>query len=165
MVMTKLTMGPGWQRDAVAECFRFIKIRPGKRLHHFGLEIEPHITVHSISTIVATFMLNHLGRTHSICVVGDNQSFGEIADMREQGMLSEGEAKRDACLLGPAEEEVDAPFLGQVWQQLETEEGCRLTCVHADDARRLASESPQLGYRLWRYCQNTQHINQCDRLL
>lgn len=89
MAISKLSMGLGWRRDVVAEYFRFVEIRPGQRLHYFGLEIEPHITVHSIPTIGATFRLNHLGRSYSICVVGDNQSFGEIAEMRKQGMLRE----------------------------------------------------------------------------
>ncbi|MEM7407046.1 MAG: cyclic nucleotide-binding domain-containing protein [Pseudomonadota bacterium] len=89
MLLIKLSMGLGWRPEVIAECFQFVELVPGETITYFGLEIEPHVTVHSIPTIGATFSLNHLGRRHSICIVGDNQSFGEIAEMRASGLLRE----------------------------------------------------------------------------
>jgi len=89
MLLIKLSMALGWQRSAVAECFEFVELVVGETLSYFGLEIETHVTVHSIPTIGVTFSLNHLGRKHTICVAGDNQSFNEIAQMRAQGLLRE----------------------------------------------------------------------------
>ena len=80
-------------------------------------------------------------------------------------LLTEGEAKLEGATLGPADEGGEVPFLGQSWQYLKTDEGCRLARIRVDEVHRLTAESPQLGYRLRRYRQNTQPNNRCDWLL
>ncbi len=89
MAITKLAMGLGWRRSAVAECFTFVELKPEATVPYYGLQITAHVTVHSIPTIGATFSLSHLGREYRICVVGENPSFGEISEMRSLGLLRE----------------------------------------------------------------------------
>lgn len=89
MAITKLALGLGWQREVVADAFELVEVRPGQPLRYFGLEIDAHVTVHSIPTIGVTVRTTHMGREYRACIVGDNQSFGEIADMRSAGLLRE----------------------------------------------------------------------------
>jgi len=88
MAMRKLAMGLGWSEAVVAEHFRFVEARVGERLRYYGLEIEPHHTVHSIPTVGAIFRVHDHGHDHEVCVVGDIQTFAEIAEMRRQGLVS-----------------------------------------------------------------------------
>lgn len=94
MAMTKLALGLGWAVEAVREHFNLVEVRPGQTLDYYGLEITAHHTVHSIPTIGAVFRVRHDGRAHEVCLVGDIQTFNEIGEMREQGLVrAETEAK------------------------------------------------------------------------
>lgn len=90
MSLQKLAMGLGWSTDVIQEHFRLIEVIPGTPLNYYGLTIDAHYTVHSIPTIGATFKTTHHGREHRVCVVGDNQSFSEIREMGQKGLISSG---------------------------------------------------------------------------
>lgn len=94
MAMIKLARGLGREPERIADSFELVELIPSQTLRHYGLEIEPHVTVHSIPTIGVTVSSNHLGRTHRICIVGDNQGFEEIRIMREAGVLRESTEAR-----------------------------------------------------------------------
>lgn len=85
MVMEKLACSIGWQVDVVAEHFKLIEVRPGENINYFGLNILPHITVHSIPTIGATFSTIHRGYERQICIVGDNHTMTTIRELHSQG--------------------------------------------------------------------------------
>lgn len=87
MAMEKLACGLGWTVEAVSEHFKLIETRPGERLNYFGLTIEPHVTVHSIPTIGATFSTVNKGTEWEICVVGDNHSMTAVRDMGDRGLV------------------------------------------------------------------------------
>ncbi len=87
MAMEKLALSLGWDSDVVAEHFSLVEVIPGKKTNYFGLTIEPHVTVHSIPTIGATFSMMHNGYQHSICVVGDNNSMDSIREMADRGIV------------------------------------------------------------------------------
>jgi CRP-like cAMP-binding protein len=89
MAMIKLARGLGWPVKSVARSFSLVEIKPGEMFDFYGLQLVAHVTVHSIPTIGVTAHCSHLGRDYRICLVGDNQSFGEISDMRQAGMLRE----------------------------------------------------------------------------
>ncbi len=88
MAMEKLALGLGWSKEAVAEHFTLVEVKPGEPLNYFGLTIEPHLTVHSIPTIGATFSTIHNGYRRSICVVGDNHSMDRVREMTDEGIVS-----------------------------------------------------------------------------
>ncbi len=87
MAMEKIACGIGWTPDVVAEHFRLEEVVPGKRLNYFGLSIEPHVTVHSIPTIGATFSTVHKGIRREICVVGDNHAMSSVREMTSRGLI------------------------------------------------------------------------------
>lgn len=87
MAMEKVACGLGWSIEAVSEHFNLIEVRPGERLNYFGLTIEPHVTVHSIPTIGATFSTVNRGIEREICVVGDNHSMTAVRDMGKRGLV------------------------------------------------------------------------------
>ena len=87
MAIRKLAMGLGWCERAVEEHFHFVEIREGETLNYFGMEIIPHHPVHSIPTVGAVFRAKWQGRAYEICLVGDIQTFDEIAQMREQRLV------------------------------------------------------------------------------
>jgi CRP-like cAMP-binding protein len=89
MAMTKLALALGWRKEVVAESFQLLEVTPGVPFQYYGMEIDAHVTVHSIPTIGVTVSTSHLGVRKRICVVGDNQSFDEIGEMRAKGMLRE----------------------------------------------------------------------------
>jgi hypothetical protein len=89
MAMDKLACGIGWKPEAIREHFRLVEARPGKRLNYFGLTIEPHVTVHSIPTIGATFSTVHRGIEREVCVVGDNHTMSAIREMTNRGLIRE----------------------------------------------------------------------------
>ncbi|MDG1026782.1 MAG: MBL fold metallo-hydrolase [Gammaproteobacteria bacterium] len=72
MAMEKISCGIGWTLNAVCEHFNLVEVTPGKRMNYFGLTIEPHVTVHSIPTIGATFSTVNKGIKREICIIGDN---------------------------------------------------------------------------------------------
>ena len=85
--MEKVACGIGWEVDAVCEHFNLVEVRPGERFNYFGLSIEPHVTVHSIPTIGATFSTVNRGIEREICVVGDNHTMSSIRDMTARGLI------------------------------------------------------------------------------
>jgi CRP-like cAMP-binding protein len=87
MAMEKVACGLGWAVDAVSEHFNLVEARPGERLNYFGLTIEPHVTVHSIPTIGATFSTLNKGIEREICIVGDNHSMTAVRDMGDRGLV------------------------------------------------------------------------------
>ncbi|MEX2326265.1 MAG: cyclic nucleotide-binding domain-containing protein, partial [Pseudomonadales bacterium] len=70
-----------------AEHFRLIEVTPGVPRNYFGLTILPHVTVHSIPTIGATFISHHKGMDRKLCIVGDNHSMGAIRKMNQEGIV------------------------------------------------------------------------------
>ena len=87
MAIDKLSCNLGWDPDVVAEHFQLIEVKPGKQLNYYGLFIEPHVTVHSIPTIGATFTLTHKNALRQLCIVGDNNSLASIEELRDQGAV------------------------------------------------------------------------------
>lgn len=87
MAMEKLACNLGWKSEVIAEHFRLIEVEPGKPYNYYGLTIEPHLTVHSIPTIGATFKTIHKGFERSLCIVGDNNSMDAIRDMNQDGIV------------------------------------------------------------------------------
>ncbi len=87
MAMDKLACGIGWRPEIVREHFRLVEVRPGQRFNYFGLTIEPHVTVHSIPTIGATFSTVHRGIERDVCVVGDNHTMTAVSEMTERGLI------------------------------------------------------------------------------
>ncbi|MFK7862788.1 MAG: cyclic nucleotide-binding domain-containing protein [Pseudohongiellaceae bacterium] len=87
MAMEKVACGLGWSVDAVAEHFNLIEVCIGKQLNYFGLTITPHVTVHSIPTVGATFSTVNKGVEREICVIGDNHSMAAVRDMGERGLI------------------------------------------------------------------------------
>lgn len=94
MAMRKLSMGLGWTESAVTEHFNFVEIRDGQTLNYYGMEIIAHHPIHSIPTVGAVFRTHWQGRAYEICLVGDIQTFGDIAQMREQGLVRPETEKR-----------------------------------------------------------------------
>lgn len=93
MAMEKLACGIGWRPEVIREHFRLVEVRPGQRFNYFGLTIEPHVTVHSIPTIGATFSTVHRGIEREICVVGDNHTMSAIDEMSKRGLVRESTAR------------------------------------------------------------------------
>ena len=93
MAMKKLSLGLGWDESVIREHFALIAIKPGTTLSYYGLRMDAHYTVHSIPTIGATFWTTHAGARYRLCVVGDNQSVAEIAEMRQQNLVRQDVAE------------------------------------------------------------------------
>jgi len=93
MAMEKISRGIGWTLNAVCEHFNLIEVFPGERMNYFGLTIEPHVTVHSIPTIGATFSTVNKGIEREICIIGDNHSMSAIPDLTERGLIRESTTK------------------------------------------------------------------------
>ena len=87
MAMEKIACGIGWSPKVVREHFKLVEVRPGQNLNYFGLTIEPHVTVHSIPTIGATFSTVHKGVRREVCVVGDNHTMSSVRDMTRRGLI------------------------------------------------------------------------------
>jgi len=87
MAMDKLSCNLNWKREVVEEYFNLIELVPGEVCNYFGLEILPHITVHSIPTIGATFSSHYKGVTKTVCVIGDNTAMTAIRDMHDAGVV------------------------------------------------------------------------------
>jgi CRP-like cAMP-binding protein len=88
MAMEKLSCHLDWKCDVIEGYFEFIEVVPGTPINYYGLEILPHVTVHSIPTIGATFSTAHKGLQRRICVIGDNHGMGAIRTMVEEGVVS-----------------------------------------------------------------------------
>ena len=87
MAMEKLACGLGWKVDVVEEHFKLVEVVPGEVFNYYGLTIKPHLTVHSIPTIGATFSTVSRGVAQSMCVVGDNYSMTSIRNMKKEGVV------------------------------------------------------------------------------
>ncbi|NNC98834.1 MAG: cyclic nucleotide-binding domain-containing protein [Gammaproteobacteria bacterium] len=87
MAMEKLSCGLGWSVESVRQHFKLFAVRPGVPVNYYGLLIEPHLTVHSIPTIGATFSTAHRGGVRQICVVGDNHSMDVIKEFTDRGLV------------------------------------------------------------------------------
>ena len=88
MAIEKLSCHLNWKADVIREYFQLVEVRPGETLKYFGMDIHPHITVHSIPTIGATFTVQHKGIPKRICIIGDNNGMGSIKEMQEAGVVS-----------------------------------------------------------------------------
>ncbi len=87
MAMDKLACSLGWEISVIQEHFKLVEVVPGKSINYYGLTIDPHITVHSIPTIGATFSTIHKGYTKQLCIVGDNHSMDAIQQMNKAGQV------------------------------------------------------------------------------
>ncbi len=88
MAMEKLSCNLNWNKDVVREYFHLIEVIPGETHKYFGMEIKPHLTVHSIPTIGATFSVHHKGSRREICLIGDNNGMDSIKEMQKLGIVS-----------------------------------------------------------------------------
>lgn len=87
MAMDKLACNLGWSINVIKEHFKLVELVPGRSLNYYGLIIDPHITVHSIPTIGATFQIDKLGSVRDLCIVGDNNDMASIRDLNKQGIV------------------------------------------------------------------------------
>ena len=87
MAMEKLACSLGWTNETVREFFKLVEVVPNETRNYYGLRIQPHLTVHSIPTIGASFSATHRGYERQICVVGDNHKMTAIRDMNESGIV------------------------------------------------------------------------------
>ncbi len=85
MAMEKLACSLGWSPEVVAEHFKLVEVKPDETLNYFGLNITPHVTVHSIPTIGATFSTIHKGYERQLCIVGDNHTMTTIRELHADG--------------------------------------------------------------------------------
>lgn len=89
MAMEKLAYGLGWDPTVIAEHFRLVEVKIGQEINYFGLHIRPHLTVHSIPTIGATFSTKYRGMMRRICIVGDNNSMESTRRLHKKGIVRE----------------------------------------------------------------------------
>ena len=87
MAMEKLACGLGWRPEVVAEHFNLVAVKPGVKTNYYGMEIESHVTVHSIPTVGAVFTTHMQGRSRRLCVVGDNHSMTTIRELNHLGVV------------------------------------------------------------------------------
>lgn len=88
MAMDKLSCNLNWQREVIEEFFNLVEVRAGETINYFGLEITPHLTVHSIPTIGASFSTHYKGLFKTICVIGDNTAMDAVKKMHDAGIVS-----------------------------------------------------------------------------
>jgi CRP-like cAMP-binding protein len=88
MAMDKLSCHLNWRREVIEEYFNLFEVMPGRTSTYYGLEILPHITVHSIPTIGATFSSTYKGLQKRICVIGDNHGMSSVFAMAKEGVIS-----------------------------------------------------------------------------
>lgn len=85
MAMEKLACQLGWSIETVEEHFLLREIKLGEQLNYYGLFIDPHVTVHSIPTIGATFTIRDKDGSRRLCIIGDNDSLTSIRKLHEAG--------------------------------------------------------------------------------
>ena len=88
MAIEKLSCHLNWTTDVIREYFQLVEVEPGEPLKYFGMEIHPHLTVHSIPTIGATFVVQHRSGEKRICIIGDNNGMASIREMNKLGIVS-----------------------------------------------------------------------------
>ncbi len=87
IAMEKLACSLGWTTNAVSEHFRLVEVKPGESMNYFGLNILPHVTIHSIPTIGATFSTIHRGYERQLCIVGDNHTMTTSRELHASGVV------------------------------------------------------------------------------
>ena len=87
MAMEKLSCGLGWSVEAINQHFKLFEIKPDVPVNYYGLMIDPHITVHSIPTVGATFYPAHQDNPRQICVIGDNHNMSVIKELKNNGVV------------------------------------------------------------------------------
>lgn len=132
MAMDKLACSLGWTNETVREFFKLVEVHPGEVSNYYGLRIEPHLTVHSIPTIGATFTASHNGYERQICVVGDNHTMTAVRDMAESGVVRESTHARLEALYADR------------FSLLVADGGAG--AIHGDPADALRSESDRVVY-------------------
>jgi len=85
MAMEKLACQLGWSKEVISEHFILKELTIGNALNYYGLFIEPHLTVHSIPTIGATFSIRDKNSSRRLCIVGDNDSLASIRKLHAAG--------------------------------------------------------------------------------
>lgn len=85
MAMDKLACQLGWKKEVIEEHFILTEIKPGETLNYYGLGIQPHVTVHSIPTIGATFTIRDKKGSRELCIIGDNDSMDSVRELQEKG--------------------------------------------------------------------------------
>ncbi|HAK52735.1 MAG TPA: hypothetical protein DCM54_12655 [Gammaproteobacteria bacterium] len=93
MAMEKLACSIGWEPSVIEENFALVEVKPSEELNYFGLNTLPHVTVHSIPTIDATFSTIHKGYSRQLCIVGDNHTMTTIRELQEQGHVRDETAE------------------------------------------------------------------------
>ncbi len=88
MAIEKLSCNLNWKAEVVREYFQLIEVVPGQTHKYFGMDITPHLTVHSIPTIGATFSVQHKGSKRDICLIGDNHGMSSVREMQKLGIVS-----------------------------------------------------------------------------
>lgn len=88
MAIEKLSCHLNWKQDVIREYFELVEVVPGESLKYFGMDIKPHITVHSIPTIGGTFTVPNKEGERRICIIGDNTGMSAIKEMTKVGVAS-----------------------------------------------------------------------------
>lgn len=88
MAIEKLSCNLNWKADVIREYFHLVEMVPGETHKYFGMEIKPHLTVHSIPTIGATFSVQHKGSSREVCIIGDNNGMSSVKEMHKLGIVS-----------------------------------------------------------------------------
>lgn len=88
MAIEKLSCHLNWKQDVIREYFELVEVVPGESLKYFGMDIKPHITVHSIPTIGGTFTVPNKEGDKRICIIGDNTGMSAIKEMSKIGVAS-----------------------------------------------------------------------------
>ena len=88
MAIEKLSCNLNWKADVIREYFHLVEMVPGETHKYFGMEIKPHVTVHNIPTIGATFSVQHKGSSREVCIIGDNNGMNSVKEMHKLGIVS-----------------------------------------------------------------------------
>lgn len=132
MAMEKLSCSLGWDADTVREHFTLVEVTPDVVTNYYGLKILPHLTVHSIPTIGATFTAIHRGYERQICIVGDNHTMTAIRALEKEGTVRQATLSRLEHLYGDR------------FSLLVADGGAG--AIHGDPADALRSESDRVVY-------------------
>ncbi len=89
MALRKLALQTNGNPEYFDSFFDFVELEPYKENDFYGMSIIPHYTVHSIPTIGATFKMKDREIIKRLCFVGDNKSLENIAQMVDEGIVSE----------------------------------------------------------------------------
>lgn len=132
MAMEKLACGLGWVPKVVEEHFNLIEVTVGKRINYYGLYIKPHVTVHSIPTIGASFATKYKGLYRKLCVVGDNNQMSSVRELNRFGIVRDSTLE---CLETVYEED---------WNLLIADGGAG--AIHGDPADAIISKAERVVF-------------------